>query len=66
MAIEIWKVGNLYAAKVTPPHGRGVNWETKEPMDLDELIKKLLSRGCHQTDIGDKLFEIDPKLIGIN
>ena len=33
-------------------------------MDLDELIKKLLALGCHQTDIGDALYEIDPKLIG--
>lgn len=65
MAMEIKKVGNLFVAKTTPPHGKGVHWETKEPMDLDELIEKLLSRGCHQTDIGDVLYEIDPKLIGI-
>ena len=62
MAIKISKVGDLYAAKITPPHGRGLTWETKEPMDLDELIQKLLSLGCHQTDIGDVLYEIDPKL----
>ena len=64
MALKISTVGDLYAAKITPPHGRGLNWETKEPMDLDELIQKLLSLGCHQTDIGDVLYRIDPKLIG--
>jgi hypothetical protein len=66
MAIVITKVGGLFAAKLTPPHGRGGPWETKEPMDVDELVQELLSRGCHQTDIGDVLYEIDPELIGEN
>lgn len=66
MAMEITKIGSLYTAKITPPNGKGIHWETKEPMDLDELVTKLLSLGCHQTDIGDVLYEIDPKLIGLN
>lgn len=65
MAIEIKQVNDLFTARVTPPHGRGVFWETSEPMGIDDLVEKLLSLGCHQQDIGDVLYEIDPKLIGI-
>lgn len=66
MAIEIKKVNDLFSAKVTPPHGGGRYWETKEPMELSELIKELRSLGCHVVDIGDVLYEIDPKLIGVD
>ena len=64
MAIAIERVGSKFIARATPPHTDGASWESKGPMDLDELVKKLLALGCHQTDIGDVLFEIDPKLIG--
>ena len=59
MAIEIWKTGEVYSAKLTPPHGKGVPWETGKPVNREELIKILLSRGCHQTDIGDALHELE-------
>ena len=64
MAIEIKKTGNLFTAKVTPPHGQGSRWQTTEPLELDELVKKLRALGCHPQDIGDVLYEIDPALIG--
>ena len=65
MAIEIKRVGELFVAQVTPPHGKGKRWETIAPMQLDELVRELLSLGCHQQDIGDALYAIDPKLIGL-
>jgi len=33
-------------------------------MPLEQLVQQLLNLGCHQTDIGDVLYELDPKLIG--
>ena len=59
MAIEIKKVGDLYTAKVTPPHGKGSNWETKQPMSEADIVRGLLSIGCHQTDIGDVFYELE-------
>lgn len=64
MSIIIKRVNDKFIADVTPPHIDGNPWKSEKPMDLDELIKKLLALGCHQTDIGDALYEIDPKLIG--
>jgi hypothetical protein len=66
MTIEITRVGKSFTAKITPPHGGGAYWRTEKPMELDDLINELLSLGCHQQDIGDVLFEIDPGLIGID
>jgi hypothetical protein len=66
MTIKIAKKGNGYVAKVTPPHGGNNSWEVTEPQEVDTLVQKLLDIGCHQTDIGDALYEIDPKLIGIS
>lgn len=59
MAIEIWKIGELYSAKVTPPSCDGIGWETEQPVIQEELIKMMLSQGCHQTDIGDALDVLD-------
>jgi hypothetical protein len=61
MAIVINRVGDLYEAKVTPPHGRGEPWATPQPMPRDTVIAALLDRGCHQTDIGDAFYEADPE-----
>lgn len=60
MPIEIRRVGDLYEAKVTPPHGSGV-WSTPEPMTGDDLDKKLFELGCHPTDIGDAFYEAGPE-----
>lgn len=62
MPIEIRRVGKLYEAKVTPPHGSG-EWETSEPMSVDDLDRKLFELGCHPTDVGDAFYEADPKWI---
>jgi hypothetical protein len=60
MTIKITHVhDDLYDAVVTPPQGR-VAWRTEGPMKLDELDKKLLELGCHQTDVGDAFYEADP------
>jgi hypothetical protein len=61
MGIRIRRVGDLYEAEVTPPHGRGMPWNSEVPVPLDELIKQLRDRGCHQTDIGDAFYEADPE-----
>lgn len=60
MPIRIQRVGELYAAVVTPPHGRGEPWSTPAALPLQELVERLEELGCHQTDIGDALFEADP------
>lgn len=61
MPIQIDRVDDRYRARVTPPHGRGQQWETPDPLELEVLIAKLQSLGCHQTDIGDALNEADPE-----
>jgi hypothetical protein len=60
--IEIRRVGDLYEAEVTPPHGSNV-WSTPEPMTADDLDKKLFELGCHPTDIGDAFYEADPQWV---
>jgi hypothetical protein len=61
MPIEIRHVaGAAYTAEVTPPHGGGRHWLSPGAMNLDDLIAALLALGCHQTDIGDALYEADP------
>lgn len=60
MTIKIKKINGGYTATVTPPHGTDRHWLTDKPMDCDELIKSLIALGCHQTDIGDALYETDP------
>jgi hypothetical protein len=60
MPITIEKVDGGYVARVTPPHGDGVPWESEHPQSAEALASELLSRGCHQTDIGDALYAADP------
>lgn len=62
MAIRIYRVGELYTADVTPPHGDGSTWSTDHPLPLDELIPCPRTLGCHPTDIGDALHEADREL----
>ena len=59
MTIAITRVRDRYLAEVTPPHGGGIAWTTASPLGATELIRELMSRGCHQTDIGDALYEAD-------
>ena len=61
MAIVISRVGDLYTAAVSPPHGAGVPWTSPEPMTMDSLIDALTGQGCHQTDIGDAFYDTDPE-----
>jgi hypothetical protein len=61
MALSIERQdGNLYTANVTPPHGKR-EWVTPTPLPLRALIHELQKLGCHQQDIGDELYIIDPK-----
>jgi hypothetical protein len=60
MPIAITRDGDTYSAEVTPPHGGGVPWQSPPAMDIHALVAALLARGCHQTDIGDALYEADP------
>lgn len=60
MALKILKVASdYYEAEVTPPHSTKP-WKTSTPLRLRELIDELEQKGCHQTDIGDVLYETDP------
>jgi len=61
MSILIRRLGMLYEAEVTPPHGRGLEWRSVAPMSRDELVAALRDRGCHQSDIGDAFYEADPE-----
>jgi hypothetical protein len=61
MSLIVRKEANgLYEAKATPPHVEN-NWSTTEPIPARRLIEELRARGCHQTDIGDALYEQDPE-----
>jgi hypothetical protein len=47
-----------YVATATPPHSKS-NWKSTEPLRLGQLIDELQAQSCHQTDIGDALYEAD-------
>jgi hypothetical protein len=59
--ISIVRVGDLYEATVSPPHGRSIAWTTPQPLAVDALAEELRNRGCHQTDIGDGFYDADPE-----
>jgi hypothetical protein len=60
MALTVKKAdGGLYEATATPPHLTG-RWSTTAPLPLRALINELKVQGCHQRDIGDALYEIEP------
>jgi hypothetical protein len=59
MTITMKKVSEgLYVVSATPPHVREA-WSTTEPLHTDQIIQELLSRGAHQTDVGDAFYEQD-------
>ena len=51
--------GDLYLATATE-HDEEESWSTPTPVSAQVLIKELLSRGFHQTDIGDAFYAADP------
>lgn len=59
MPINLRRVGNRYTGKATPPES-DERWESRTPLTAKQLIAELQRVGCHQTDIGDALYEIDP------
>lgn len=61
MPIVIRRTDKGYEAHVSPPHCAGKPWQTIAPLDRDSLVRELLSRGCHQQDIGDAFDEVDPE-----
>jgi hypothetical protein len=63
MSLNVSKTeSGLYEAIATPPHVKDA-WSTKEPISAQQLIHELRARGCHQQDIGDALYEQDPKWV---
>jgi hypothetical protein len=63
MSIRIKMVSDaLYSAELSLPDVPAVRepWSTLEPMSVDQIIKELLDRGAHQTDIGDAFKAADP------
>lgn len=48
-----------YEAKISPPEAK-TSWGTSQPLPLRELIDELKRHGCHQTDVTDVLYELDP------
>jgi hypothetical protein len=60
MSLQVKKTAEgLYEACATPPHVKTA-WSTAAPVPTRQLIEELKSRGCHQQDIGDALYEQDP------
>lgn len=60
MALRIVKSHDgRYEAEVSPPEAK-FRWGTSEPLPLRLLIDELKRRGCHQTDVTDVLYELDP------
>ena len=59
MAIKISRVAGKYLGSVSPPHGGGISWSTREPLAARDLIHELRRRGGHQTDIADAFYEGD-------
>lgn len=59
MGITIKKVGDLFWGEADYPNSN-TYWVSEQPMPLDDLIQGLLQAGCHQTDIGDQLYMLDP------
>jgi hypothetical protein len=67
MTIRIKKAGDaLYSAALTLPDMPAVKagWSTPAPMGADQLVEELLTRGAHQTDIGDAFCQADPDWLG--
>lgn len=62
---QVCKEPPLYEAQEIRLGGDEIVWQTDETLPMDGLIALLSSRGWHQTDIGDALYEVDPKLIGL-
>jgi hypothetical protein len=63
MSLNVRKMINgLYEVKATPPHVNEA-WSSSEPVSVQRLIDELKARGCHQQDIGDALYEQDPKWV---
>lgn len=60
VSLNIKMVGNnLYEVNASPPHVKAA-WSSERPMSARMLIEELRSRGCHQQDIGDAMYEQDP------
>ena len=59
ITVEMIEEG-LYAARVTPPHGRNSSWTSPRPMRAGKLVAEWLELGCHQSDIGDAFVEANP------
>ena len=63
MTLIIKKIAeNLYEARVAPPHAK-TEWSTVAPVPGRYLTTELLRLGCHQRDIGDAMYEQDPKWV---
>lgn len=64
MSLTVTKTADgLYEARATPPHVKTA-WSTRKPISARRLIDELKSRGCHQQDIGDVMYEQDPNWVG--
>lgn len=60
MTLRIVRSGEgRYEAEVSPPEAK-MNWKTPEPLPLRVLIDELKRCGCHQTDVTDVLYELEP------
>lgn len=63
MTLRIDKTSDgTFEAEISPPEAR-VPWKTPAPMPLRMLIDELKRRGCHQTDVTDVLYELDPEWV---
>jgi hypothetical protein len=61
MPIRIWTTTQGYEAEVIPPHGDGKAWKSEHALPLGQIVDALLAHGCHQSDISDELYTLDPE-----
>lgn len=62
--LKIVKQGDGYLADATSSDADS-SWRTEQPMSDAAIIKELLSRGYHQTDIGDAFEAADPGWVSL-
>jgi cell division septation protein DedD len=66
MTIRVRKVSDdLYVADLTLPDLPNVQeeWSTKEPISGHHLVRELVDRGCHSSDIGAAIYAVDAQWV---
>ena len=61
--ITVRKISDdTYEVSATPPHVQEA-WSSTKPIHGHQLVRELIERGAHQQDIGDAIYEQDPRWV---